>query len=126
MISVFFFKKNNKIIGFKINGHSAFYKQIKYKLQNLFYKKRKLFNKKDYICSAVSSISYMTIIGLKEIQKKKIDFQINNSGFMECILKEPSDNNSEMVFKMFYTTLKEIDKEYPENITIKIDKLEEL
>lgn len=115
MIQVHFFKKDKKIIGFKIEGHSHYYQKLINKI------KKKLFGKvksKDYICSAVSSVSYMTVLGLHKVLKKRIDYKVNDSGYLECSLKEKADEKSENLFQSFYLALEEIIKEYPGHMTI--------
>jgi len=113
MIKVFFFRENKYIKGFEIKGHSNFYKSLLNKVLLKFGIKRK-----DYICSAVSAISYMTVIGLSKVLKKDIEYKEENNGHLICKLRKKPDNESENLFKTFLLTLEEIDKKYPNNINI--------
>jgi len=113
MIDICFFYSQSKIIiGFRIYGHSGLFSRLVYKIKKVL-SKDKAINSKDYICSAVSAVSYMTIIGLTEICGKKVIYKINDSGFMECFLKEEPDRNSIILMESLKETLNRIDREYP-------------
>lgn len=122
MINICFYHTKDKILnGFKIEGHSNFFKKLVLKIKKKIFKNKR--NKpKDYICSAVSSVSYMAMIGLREICKKKVSFKVNDTGFMECYLKEKADNESSIILKTLQETLKKIDKEYPGHLIINMEE----
>lgn len=113
MIYIKFYKHRDKTEGFEIKGHSNLYNKLWHKIANRFKIK-----KKDYICSAVSAVAYMTVINLNKVLKKRIRFDTKNSGFMKCELLDKPDKETENIFRAFELTLQEIDKEYPGNIKI--------
>ena len=119
MINIYFFKSKKILKGFKIEGHSNLFKGFGLKIKGFFLKKSKIINSKDYICSAVSAVSYMAVIGLVKVCKKKVSFKTDKSGLMECCLKGEPDRQSSLMLDTLLKTLKEIDKEYPGNIIIK-------
>ncbi len=120
MINVFIYNSKNHIEGFKIGGHSGFYKKLGYRIKKIINKK--LVNNKDYICSAVSAVAYMALIGLTEVSNKKLYYKQNSEGFLECRLKEKPDDRSELLFKSFLKSIKRIDKEYPGHIRINLEE----
>lgn len=113
MVKILFFRKGKYIKGFEISGHSNFYKKpVNRILLKLGIKH------KDYICSAISSMAYMTVIGIKEILRKEIEFKEEESGYMKCILKSEPDKESNNLLRTFELSLKHIENEYPGNIQI--------
>ncbi len=112
MIKVLFFIKNNRIIGYKISGHSEFYKK-----RNIIKKILKI-DEKDYICSAVSAVSYMNVIAFKDVLKKGFVYKEEKKGKVEFFLKDKPDKDSDIILKSFKRTLEYINKEYPDNIEI--------
>jgi len=60
MTKVEIFRKNGNIIGYKASGHSGYSEQGS-----------------DIICSAISTSLQMTLIGIQEVLKLKVDFKIN-------------------------------------------------
>jgi len=65
MTKVEIFRKNGNIIGYKASGHSGYSEQGS-----------------DIICSAISTSLQMTLIGIQEVLKLKVDFKIND-GFLD-------------------------------------------
>ncbi|MDD5065463.1 MAG: ribosomal-processing cysteine protease Prp [bacterium] len=122
MIHADFIYHRQKIIGFKITGHSDLYRGIKGRLRYLFLKST---GQKDYICSAVSAVSYMTVIGLGRIEGRRIEFRTDEAGFMECKLKDKPDGKSELLFRTLLRTLEEMIREYPGHIDISNTDTEE-
>lgn len=119
MITVNFFYNDKKIKGFSITGHSTLYQKLRYKIKKRLVKNKK-FHHKDYICSAVSAVAYMAVIGIDGCGKK-LFFKQNDSGFLECQLKERPDKHTEIVFLSLLKTLKGIEKEYPGNIEFNLE-----
>ncbi len=115
MIEAKFYTHKGKIKGFEIKGHSNLYNKFWYKIL-----KKLGIRKKDYICSAVSAIAYMTVIGLSKVLKNEINFNVNKSGYMKCELLTQPGRESEKFFKTFKLSLLEIEKEYPGNIKVNI------
>ncbi len=103
MVTVTFYKRRKNIVGFKGEGHSEL-------------KRRK--DQKDYICSAISAVMYMAVIGLGEVLKKKIEYKEGESGFLLCKLKEEGSEETEVIFETLIKTLEKIEREYKGNIKI--------
>lgn len=120
MINIYFFYTGKRIYGFRIDGHSSFFKRLGFRIKKSLFKKTTL-NQKDYICSAVSSAAYMAVIGLSEVKKKEIFYKQNDTGFLECKLKEKPDNISDVLFESLIKTLEKIKDEYPGHLTIKME-----
>ena len=74
MTKVEIFRKNGNIIGYKASGHSGYSEQGS-----------------DIICSAISTSLQMTLIGIQEVLKLKVDFKIND-GFLDVDLKNISQD----------------------------------
>ncbi len=118
MINVVFYTKKDYIIGYKIEGHSDYYKRLSVKIRRFF----KGNNEKDVICASVSSAAYMAAVGLKEVLKRTIFYRENSFGFMELYLKDESDKESEIIFRSLKTILEKIEKEYKGNIIIRTEE----
>ena len=87
MTKVEIFRKNGNIIGYKASGHSGYSEQGS-----------------DIICSAISTSLQMTLIGIQEVLKLKVDF---NKLTQTNILTE--------AMAIF---LKELTKQYPKYIRL--------
>ena len=104
-------KKNGKIVYFKISGHSeaADYGE-------------------DIICSAVSSVSQMTLNGLIEILKlDKINYEIDE-GLIVCDLKpsnltEEEYDKTHILTESMYSYLKDVAENYKKNVKLVIKEV---
>ena len=103
MTKVEIFRKNGNIIGYKASGHSGYSEQGS-----------------DIICSAISTSLQMTLIGIQEILKLKVDFKING-GFLDVDLKNISQNKltqTNILTESMAIFLKELTKQYPKYIRL--------
>ena len=103
MTKVEIFRKNGNIIGYKASGHSGYSEQGS-----------------DIICSAISTSLQMTLIGIQEVLKLKVDFKIND-GFLDVDLKNISlDKLTQMniLTEAMAIFLKELTKQYPKYIRL--------
>lgn len=103
MTKVEIFRKNGNIIGYKASGHSGYSEQGS-----------------DIICSAISTSLQMTLIGIQEILKLKVDFKIND-GFLDVDLKNISQNKltqTNILTEAMAMFLKELTKQYPKYIRL--------
>lgn len=103
MTKVEIFRKNGNIIGYKASGHSGYSEQGS-----------------DIICSAISTSLQMTLIGIQEILKLKVDFKIND-GFLDVDLKNISQNKltqTNILTEAMAIFLKELTKQYPKYIRL--------
>jgi hypothetical protein len=103
MTKVEIFRKNGNIIGYKASGHSGYSEQGS-----------------DIICSAISTSLQMTLIGIQEVLKLKVDFKIND-GFLDVDLKNISLDKltqTNMLTEAMAIFLKELTKQYPKYIRL--------
>ena len=103
MTKVEIFRKNGNIIGYKASGHSGYSEQGS-----------------DIICSAISTSLQMTLIGIQEVLKLKVDFKIND-GFLDVDLKNISQDKltqTNMLTEAMAIFLKELTKQYPKYIRL--------
>ena len=103
MTKVEIFKKNGNIIGYKASGHSGYSEQGS-----------------DIICSAISTSLQMTLIGIQEVLKLKVDFKIND-GFLDVDLKNISRDKltqTNILTEAMAIFLKELTKQYPKYIRL--------
>lgn len=103
MTKVEIFRKNGNIIGYKVSGHSGYSEQGS-----------------DIICSAISTSLQMTLIGIQEVLKLKVDFKIND-GFLDVDLKNISLDKltqTNILTEAMAIFLKELTKQYPKYIRL--------
>ena len=103
MTKVEIFRKNGNIIGYKASGHSGYSEQGS-----------------DIICSAISTSLQMTLIGIQEVLKLKVDFKIND-GFLDVDLKNISQDKltqTNILTEAMAMFLKELTKQYPKYIRL--------
>ena len=103
MTKVEIFRKNGNILGYKASGHSGYSEQGS-----------------DIICSAISTSLQMTLIGIQEVLKLKVDFKIND-GFLDVDLKNISQNKltlTNILTESMAIFLKELTKQYPKYIRL--------
>ena len=103
MTKVEIFRKNGNIIGYKASGHSWYSEQGS-----------------DIICSAISTSLQMTLIGIQEVLKLKVDFKIND-GFLDVDLKNISLDKltqTNILTEAMAIFLKELTKQYPKYIRL--------
>ena len=103
MTKVEIFRKNGNIIGYKASGHSGYSEQGS-----------------DIICSAISTSLQMTLIGIQEVLKLKVDFKIND-GFLDVDLKNISLDKltqTNILTETIAIFLKELTKQYPKYIRL--------
>ena len=103
MTKVEIFRKHGNIIGYKASGHSGYSEQGS-----------------DIICSAISTSLQMTLIGIQEVLKLKVDFKIND-GFLDVDLKNISQDKltqTNILTEAMAIFLKELTKQYPKYIRL--------
>ena len=103
MTKVEIFRKNGNIIGYKASGHSGYSEQ-----------------ESDIICSAISTSLQMTLLGIQEVLKLKVDFKIND-GFLDVDLKNISLDKltqTNILTEAMAIFLKELTKQYPKYIRL--------
>ena len=69
---------------------------------------------KDIVCSAASSIVTTTINGILLINKDSLSYMVSNKGM--CISIKSDDTTTQLLIKNMINLLKELEKNYKDNI----------
>lgn len=103
MTRVVIFKKKDRISGFEISGHTGYAEEGS-----------------DIVCSAVSSVSQMALLGIKDVLKLNIFFEISD-GFLKLSLGKNVENESaQVLLKSMEKSLREIQKEYGNYVKLEV------
>ncbi|MGG7056707.1 ribosomal-processing cysteine protease Prp [Clostridium tertium] len=97
MIKIRIFKKDDLRLGFKIEGHALSKAEME-----------KSGNAYDLICNSVSVLSQSTLIGMEEVLKLKIKYEIND-GFLHINLSNLKDQEIEKCQVLLLTFEKSIE-----------------
>ena len=108
MIKIEIEKRNERIIYFEISGHANFKEYGQ-----------------DIICSAVSSVSQMTLNGLIEILKLKKLKYTEKEGYIVCDLEKSGLTDEEyeradILTQSMFSYLEEIARQYGKYVNLKI------
>ena len=106
MTKITIFKKNDIIWSYQVKGHSGFAE-----------------GGKDIVCSAVSTATQMTLVGLKEVLKLKVE-SIIEDGFLQVRLLDGDENNkdAQILLNTMFLTLQDIAKNYAKNVKMEVRK----
>ena len=106
MTKIFVFKKENKICGFQVKGHSGYADEGH-----------------DIVCSAISTAAQMALVGLKEVLKLDVDFEMMD-GFMSVHLKKEDveQNSAQTILFAMEKTFEEITKQYSRFVKMEVKK----
>ena len=103
MTRVVIFKKKDRISGFEISGHTGYAEEGS-----------------DIVCSAVSSVSQMALLGIKDVLKLNIFFEISD-GFLKLSLGKNVENESaQVLLKSMEKSVREIQKEYGNYVKLEV------
>ena len=105
MTKITFFKNKDLLIGFEVSGHTG-YAEIG----------------SDIVCSAVSSITQMTVLGLRSIKLNvKKD---NKKGYLFCKLSKNISENEILESQNWFETLKisleDLEKDYKKYLSLEV------
>lgn len=106
MTKITIFKKDDIIWSYQVKGHSGFAEEGK-----------------DIVCSAVSTATQMTLVGLKEVLKLKVE-SIIDDGFLQVRLLDGDENNkdAQILLNTMFLTLQDIAKNYAKNVKMEVRK----
>lgn len=106
MTKITIFKKDDIIWSYQVKGHSGFAEEGK-----------------DIVCSAVSTATQMTHVGLKEVLKLKVE-SIIEDGFLQVRLLDGDENNkdAQILLNTMFLTLQDIAKNYAKNVKMEVRK----
>lgn len=103
MTRVVIFKKKDRISGFEISGHTGYAEEGS-----------------DIVCSAVSSVSQMALLGIKDVLKLNIFFEISD-GFLKLSLgKNVKNESAQVLLKSMEKSIREIQKEYGNYVKLEV------
>jgi len=105
MISIVIFRKNQKIVGYRVSGHSG-YDEIG----------------KDIVCAAVSSITQNPLGGMEDVLGVHPKYIINDDGYLEVDLKDMDsqgkDKEIDVLLETMAVMIKALKDEYPKNLKL--------
>lgn len=102
MINLTILKSNDAITTIQAKGHSGYAEAGQ-----------------DIVCSAISTIMQTTLIGLTDVVKTNVDYEIDeNIPFMRISVSE-SDKQAQLLMKTAYLAVKQIAVDYKNYIKIK-------
>lgn len=106
MTKITIFKKDDIIWSYQVKGHSGFAEEGR-----------------DIVCSAVSTATQMTLVGLKEVLKLKVE-SIIADGFLQVRLLDGDENNkdAQILLNTMFLTLQDIAKNYAKNVKMEVRK----
>jgi len=92
MTNIIFYKQENKISGFEVSGHTG----------------KDSFGK-DVLCSAISSVTQNTLLGIVEVLKLDATFKIDDA-YLSLKLNDLENESAQVLLKTCLLSLKEITK----------------
>lgn len=106
MTKIVIYKSKSHIVGFEISGHTGYAEEGS-----------------DIVCSAVSSMSQMVVVGIKDVLKLNAFVEISD-GYLKLKLSQNDVGNecAEVLLKAFEKSLKEIVKEYGNYVKMEVKK----
>ena len=106
MTKITIFKKDDIIWSYQVKGHSGFAEEGR-----------------DIVCSAVATATQMTLVGLKEVLKLKVE-SIIEDGFLQVRLLDGDENNkdAQILLNTMFLTLQDIVKNYAKNVKMEVRK----
>ncbi len=95
MIKAVFYRKDNSIIGFSVEGHSGYAKVGK-----------------DIICSAVSALAISTVNAISTLTNDEIIVQAMDDGVIKMRFVKPSGQEAQLLIQAFRIGLLGVYEEY--------------
>ncbi len=96
MTKVYIFKKNDKICGFQVKGHTGYAEEGQ-----------------DIVCASVSTATQMAALGLREVLGLEVEVQVREAFLLVRLKSEDLENHSAQdILKTMQVTLEEIAKTY--------------
>ena len=103
MTKITIFKKDGKIWSYQIKGHSNYAEQGK-----------------DIVCSAISTASQMTLLGLKEVLNVKLESNIQDGYMQVKVLENFEDKSVQVLFDTLEKTFEHFAKEYAKFVKMEV------
>lgn len=106
MTKIVIYKSKSHIVGFEISGHTGYAEEGS-----------------DIVCSAVSSMSQMVVVGIKDVLKLNAFVEISDAYLKLKLSEKDIENNfAEVLLKSLEKSLKEIVKEYGNYVKMEVKK----
>ena len=108
MINVKFFKENQKLVAFNIDGHAGFAE-----------------HGYDIVCSAVSAISITIVNGITEVLKLEVPYKVKD-GFLNLTLKGMSFEDMDrcaVLMETMLVGLKNMEVNYSDYIKVTVEEV---
>jgi uncharacterized protein YsxB (DUF464 family) len=108
MTKITFYKNKDFLIGFEVVGHTGYAEQGS-----------------DIVCSAISSMTQMTVVGLDQVLKIKLNVKKDaKKGYLICKISKNSSNEEITKAQNLLTTLKisleDVEKDYKKYINMEV------
>ena len=104
MTRVVIYKSKDCILGFEVSGHSGY-------AEEGF----------DIVCSAISTATQMAVVGIKEVLKLNVFYEMSD-GYLKLKLKNDQSGEAQAILKAMYKTLQDISKEYGKYVKLEVKK----
>ena len=102
MTKITIFKKNGKICEYQIKGHSGYAEEGS-----------------DIVCAGVSTAGQMALVGLKEVLKLDVEFDIKDA-YLHVVLKDFQNDEAQAILSAMEKTLEDIAKNYDKNVRMEV------
>lgn len=102
MTKITIFKKNGKICEYQIKGHSGYAEEGS-----------------DIVCAGVSTAGQMALVGLKEVLKLDVEFDIKDA-YLHVVLKGFQNEAAQAILSAMEKTLEDIAKNYVKNVRMEV------
>ncbi len=102
MTKITIFKKNGKICEYQIKGHSGFAEAGS-----------------DIVCAGISTAGQMALVGLNEVLKLDVEFDIKDA-YLHVKLNDFQNDNAQALLKAMEMTLEDIAKNYDKNVRMEV------
>ena len=108
MTKITFYKKNNLFWGFKVEGHSGYGAAGT-----------------DIVCSAISTATQMTVVGLKNVLKLKLDVKRDDKkAYLHCKLAKTAQHSEILSAQSWFETLKicleDVESDYKKYLNLEV------
>jgi hypothetical protein len=92
--------ESDLIVGYKVSGHACFAPEGQ-----------------DIVCSAVSTLTMVTINGLEEHLQREVVYEVRD-GYLQVKLKQTPDDLSQAILATMEIGLKDLAEQYPQRVRI--------
>ena len=108
MTKIVIFKNKKFLTGFEVSGHTGYAEEGS-----------------DIVCSAISSMTQMTIVGLQQVLKIRLNVKKDNKkGYLLCKLsKDISDNEilkAQDILQTLQISLEDVEKDFKKYINMEV------